>query len=141
MQTPEVRAKISETLKRRWAQGGWATRRPRKVFAHKVDCKCPVHGGRKSARTLDDIIAGRGVWPGGQVVRRLLVACGLRKDECEICGQGPEWNGERLVLELDHVNGINTDNRYENWRIVCPNCHSQTSTWKSRNIVVKKACA
>lgn len=48
---------------------------------------------------------------------------------CAICGQEPFWNGESLELQLDHINGINTDNRLENLRILCPNCHSQTETY------------
>lgn len=48
---------------------------------------------------------------------------------CKICGQGPEWNGKPMALDLDHVNGNNTDNRLENLRFLCGNCHRQTATW------------
>jgi len=48
---------------------------------------------------------------------------------CVLCGQLPEHNGMALVLQLDHINGINNDNRIENLRILCPNCHTQTDTW------------
>ncbi len=48
---------------------------------------------------------------------------------CTLCGQGPEWNGKVLVLQLDHENGDCTDNRLENLRFMCPNCHSQTETF------------
>jgi len=41
--------------------------------------------------------------------------------------------GKTLSLELDHINGINNDNRLENLRFLCPNCHSQTTTYGSRN--------
>lgn len=50
---------------------------------------------------------------------------------CE-CGQGPEWNGKILVLQLDHINGKNDDHRIENLRILCPNCHTQTPTYAGR---------
>jgi 5-methylcytosine-specific restriction endonuclease McrA len=50
---------------------------------------------------------------------------------CAICGID-EWCGKRLVLHLDHITGINNDNRVENLRLLCPNCHSQTPTYCNR---------
>lgn len=47
---------------------------------------------------------------------------------CASCGIN-EWRGKRLTLHLDHINGINNDNRRENLRLLCPNCHSQTDTY------------
>lgn len=47
---------------------------------------------------------------------------------CENCGI-TEWQGLALTLHLDHINGINNDNRLENLRFLCPNCHQQTHTW------------
>lgn len=52
----------------------------------------------------------------------------LKKKECEICGQGEEWRGKKMTLILDHINGINDDNRIDNLRIVCPNCNSTLPT-------------
>lgn len=53
---------------------------------------------------------------------------------CAICSTGPEWMGKPMPLILDHINGINNDNRLENLRFVCSNCDSQLDTYKSRNI-------
>lgn len=58
--------------------------------------------------------------------------------ECACCGNGPEWQGKPMPLILDHINGINNDNRIENLRFVCSNCDSQLDTYKSRNIKKKK---
>ena len=44
------------------------------------------------------------------------------------------WNEKPLVLQLDHINGDNTDNRIENLRFLCPNCHSQTETFGGKNL-------
>ena len=47
---------------------------------------------------------------------------------CSICGQEPTWQGKDLTLILDHINGINNDDRLENLRWVCPNCNQQLDT-------------
>lgn len=66
------------------------------------------------------------------VLRRYILANNLISYKCAICGT-VEWNNKTLSLELDHINGINNDNRLENLRFLCPNCHSQTTTYGSRN--------
>lgn len=53
--------------------------------------------------------------------------------KCSDCGIDEHWNGKKLVLQLDHINGINNDNRIENLRFLCPNCHSQTETFSGKN--------
>ena len=66
------------------------------------------------------------------VLRRYVLTNNLIPYRCAICGT-LEWNNKTLSLELDHINGINNDNRLENLRFLCPNCHSQTTTYGSRN--------
>ena len=66
------------------------------------------------------------------VIRRRIIKENLIPYKCAICGID-SWNGKRLSLELDHINGINNDNRLENLRFLCPNCHSQTVTYGARN--------
>lgn len=53
--------------------------------------------------------------------------------ECGCCKLSPVWNNLPLVLQLDHKNGNNKDNRIENLRWLCPNCHSQTATYTGKN--------
>lgn len=62
------------------------------------------------------------------------------KNECQECGLGNQWNGKTLRLQLDHVNGISNDNRLENLRFLCPNCHSQTETFCGKNKLVDCKC-
>jgi hypothetical protein len=52
---------------------------------------------------------------------------------CACCGIGPIWNSKPMPLILDHINGINNDNRIENLRFVCSNCDSQLPTYKAKN--------
>lgn len=66
------------------------------------------------------------------VLRQYVIKNNLIPYRCAICGC-VEWQGRTLSLELDHINGINNDNRIENLRFLCPNCHSQTTTYGSRN--------
>ena len=56
-----------------------------------------------------------------------LVAAGLKENRCERCGI-ESWRGRPLSLQLHHANGVRDDNRLENLRLLCPNCHSQTPT-------------
>ena len=53
--------------------------------------------------------------------------------KCACCNIGPEWQDKPMPLILDHINGINNDNRLENLRFVCSNCDSQLPTYKSKN--------
>ena len=62
--------------------------------------------------------------------------------KCSVCGQEPIWQGKELTLILDHINGINNDDRLENLHWVCPNCNQQLETTGSKNpqrkIIAKK---
>jgi len=62
-----------------------------------------------------------------------LLREGVFQEVCAICGLAPEWNGKPLTLQLDHVDGDRYNNDITNLRIVCPNCHTQTPTFCSRN--------
>jgi len=66
-------------------------------------------------------------------LKKRLIKEGLLKEQCALCPQGPTWNGKPLVLQLDHINGVGDDNRLENLRLICPNCHTQTDTFAGRN--------
>lgn len=57
---------------------------------------------------------------------------------CSECGNGDTWNDKPLTLQLDHINGVYNDHRIENLRFLCPNCHSQTSTFSGRSSKIKK---
>ncbi|GLF93502.1 HNH endonuclease signature motif containing protein [Streptomyces yaizuensis] len=65
------------------------------------------------------------------LLRRALLERGAR-EVCALCGTPPEWQGRPLPLEIDHIDGDWRDNRQENLRFLCPNCHSTTDTYRGR---------
>ena len=67
-------------------------------------------------------------------LKRRLFDEGLKIPQCELCGWQQKTPDDRIPVELDHINGDNTDNRLENLRILCPNCHSLQPTHRGRNI-------
>lgn len=69
--------------------------------------------------------------------RQALIQTG-RKKICELCNIGEEWNGKKLVLQVDHIDGNQYNHLESNFRYLCPNCHSQTDTFTSKNIKIQK---
>lgn len=65
-------------------------------------------------------------------IKDRLLAFGLKENKCEICGLS-EWQGKPLVIQVHHINGNRNDNRLENLQMLCPNCHSQTENYQSKN--------
>lgn len=86
--------------------------RPRRPTAQLLRRNSSVSSSRLKARLMEE---------------GLLSAC------CAGCGR-TTWLGRPIPLELDHVNGDRADNRLENLRLLCPNCHALTDTWRGRNI-------
>lgn len=65
-------------------------------------------------------------------LKQRMIKAGLLQEACYECGL-VEWRGKKLSLHLDHINGRKRDNRLENLRLLCPNCHSLTDTYGGRN--------
>jgi hypothetical protein len=91
--------------------------------------------GDKIARvikSLEEVLVENSTYCRGQVKAR-LISNGMLRNQCYVCDQLPVWCGKPLTLILDHVNGVNNDHRFENLRLLCPNCNSQQDTFAGRN--------
>ena len=82
---------------------------------------------------LDQLLVNPCEYPSHKLKTRLFRA-GLRSPQCALCGWGERSSDGRVPVELDHINGDRNDNRLENLRILCPNCHSLQPTHRGLNI-------
>ena len=93
-------------------------------------------GSRKKSNINDLLVDYTGAFKNRKSTSKLklrLIKENILENKCVICGLGPEYNGKKLNLHLDHIDGNPFDNRLSNLRILCPNCHSQTETFCGKN--------
>lgn len=84
---------------------------------------------RKNTIPLEDILVENSTYTNNQKLKERLIKANLLEYKCSCCGNEGIWNGKKLTLQLEHINGIHRDNRLKNLTLLCPNCHSQTSTF------------
>lgn len=90
----------------------------------------PISGNYRY--TLDEILVKDTPYVNMSKLKERVLKANLLENKCYNCGIN-SWNGKPLTLQLDHINGDNRDNRIENLRLLCPNCHSQTETFCRKN--------
>ena len=88
------------------------------------------------SKTIDlkDILVVDSTYASSDRLKKRLFKEGIFQRKCASC-ELEHWMGKPIPTELDHINGINTDNRKENLRILCPNCHAQTDTYRGKSKV------
>ena len=113
-------------------------------YAKMYKCYKPNQSGKGTHKKnngndipLDEIIKGE--HPSYQTfkLKNRLLAAGLKENKCECCGL-TEWNGKSINMELHHIDGNRFNHRLENLILLCPNCHSQTDTFRAKNIKQKE---
>lgn len=90
--------------------------------------------GRQSFKKtipLKDVLVRNSTYTSSHRVKQRLIAEGIFKPICIMC-LNTQWLGKQIPLELDHINGDHRDNRLENLRLLCPNCHSTTDTYRGK---------
>lgn len=85
----------------------------------------------QETRSFENILVENSSYLNTVNLKQKLLKSNLLNYECSIC-KITEWENKPLSLQLDHINGISNDNRIENLRLLCPNCHSQTETYAGK---------
>lgn len=97
-----------------------------------------LKGEQVSVKTqipLDEILVEKSTYSNSSALRQRLIQEGIFIYQCSGCNLSI-WNDKPIPLELDHINGDNRDHRLENLRLLCPNCHALTNTYRGKNIGV-----
>lgn len=113
------------------------TRYSKWIPNYKPDCtrKLRQYGGFNKWPSLQEYFQVKGENCKREIIYRLLVE--EKGSKCSICGNPPEWQGKFLRLQVDHIDGMCYNNHPDNLRLLCPNCHSQTPTFSSRNSLAR----
>jgi Zn finger protein HypA/HybF involved in hydrogenase expression len=107
-----------------------------KMESNRMNSKCGGRGCRKYNR--DEILCENSKYH-RKSLKEFIISNNVLEYKCSECSIIDTYNDKHIVLQLDHINGISDDNRIENLRWLCPNCHSQTETYAGRNAVrIKK---
>jgi Zn finger protein HypA/HybF involved in hydrogenase expression len=103
-----------------------------KKYALEFGCYSPNQSGKGIKKNIKKRILNLEEYATRASIRKIIIKENLIEYKCSECGI-QTWNNKPLSLHLDHINGRSNDNRLENLRFLCPNCHSQTETYTGKN--------
>jgi transposase-like protein len=128
----QVLRKIGRSVK---SPGNYNSLR-RHIFLLKLDISHfdPYRGTLVKLKALspEDVLVENCIYS-QSTLRKIIKKNNLIDYVCQDCGVRDIYNNKKIVLQIDHINGINFDNRLFNLRYLCPNCHSQTSNFGNKN--------
>lgn len=101
----------------------------KKIGSYQTFCDSICNIAYKKAQRIERVKNGKVNW--NQTIRPALIE--LYGDKCFLCPTTSFWNGEELTLHVDHIDGDSDNNSFNNLRLLCPNCHSQLETSKSKS--------
>lgn len=107
----------------------------KKIKNNKKFCNPKCLGEYNHLKSYNDFLLNPEKFKNGSYTPKYFKDFFLKEQnfKCEICGNTNEWEGKVLVFVLDHIDGDSSNNERKNLRLICPNCDSQTETFKSKN--------
>lgn len=89
-----------------------------------------LEGGKHQRKTAEEYASGKCIR--SATLLRKMVEDGVKEWRCECCGE-TEWLGDKIPLELHHIDGDHFNNSFDNIELLCPNCHAKTENYRGKN--------